>query len=95
MRKCYTQEFKEKIYSNYANGKTVSEISTATGLSRSTIYSWINEAQDIENSKKKPLNLRTMHDLNVKVKRQETIIEILKESPCSPSAPLSEKYKAI
>lgn len=95
MRKCYTPEFKEKIYSNYANGKTVSEISAATGLSRSTIYSWINEAQNIENSKKKPLNLHTMHDLNVKVKRQETIIEILKESPCSPSAPLSEKYKAI
>lgn len=42
-----------------------------------------------------PINLRIFHDLKARCQRLENIIEILKSSPCCPSAPLSEKYEAI
>lgn len=39
--------------------------------------------------------MRAFHDLNQKCKRQELIIDILKSSPCSTTAPLKERYPVI
>ena len=95
MRKNYTKEFKSEVIERFAHGETITAISKTTGLSRGTIYKWLDNAQSEENKKRKPLNLRAFHDLNQKCKRQEMIIDILKSSPCSTTAPLKERYQVI
>ena len=95
MKKDYAPNQKTRIVLAYLGGKTVSELSRETKVSRSTIYIWINEAQTKEDVKANPVNLRTVHDLKVRCHRLETIIEILKSAPCCSSAPLQEKLAVI
>lgn len=95
MRIQYLNEFKEKIVTTYLKGTSISALSQQYGMSRSTIYLWIAEAQHQEDAKGNQVNLRTLHGLKSRCQRLETIIEILKSAPCSPSASLQEKLKAI
>ena len=95
MNKLYSPEFKSKVINGYLRGKPISELAQEHNLSRTTIYDWIDEAQEKEDTKDVPINLRTIHDLKARCQRLETIIEILKSAPCCPSAPLSEKFEAI
>lgn len=95
MNKLYSPEFKSKVVNAHLRGKSISELAQEHNLSRTTIYDWIDEAQEKEDTKDVPINLRTIHDLKAKCQRLETIIEILKSAPCCPSAPLSEKFEAI
>ena len=95
MKKLYSPEFKSKVINGYLRRKPISELAQEHNLSRTTIYDWIDKAQGKEDTKDVPINLRTVHDLKVRCQRLETIIEILKSAPCCPSAPLSEKFKAI
>lgn len=94
MNKHYSLEEKKEIVKAYIDGKEISEINKNTGISRSTIYSWIDQYKD-EFASNKKLNLRDYHDLKQKCERLETIVEILKKSTCTPNAPLRERYKAI
>ena len=41
------------------------------------------------------INLRDVHFLRQTVERQKKIIEILRLSPCAPSAPLADRYAVI
>ena len=95
MNKLYSLEFKSKVVNAHLRGKSISELAQEHNLSRTTIYDWIDEAQEKEDTKDVPINLRTIHDLKARCQRLETIIEILKSAPCCPSAPLSEKFEAI
>ena len=95
MRKRYTNEFKENMVTTYLKGASISALSQQYGISRSTIYLWIAEAQHQETAKENQVNLRTFHDLKKRCQRLETIIEILKSAPCCPSASLPEKLEAI
>ena len=95
MNKLYSPEFKSKVVNAHLSGKSISELAQEHNLSRTTIYDWIDEAQEKEEMNDVPINLRTIHDLKARCQRLETIIEILKSAPCCPSAPLSEKFEAI
>lgn len=95
MKKYYAPDLKAQIVLSYLGGKTISELANENKVSRSTIYIWIKEAQENEDIKNTPINLRSHHDLKVRCRRLETIIKILKTAPCSPSAPLQEKLAAI
>ena len=92
MNRKISNKTKEEIIKKYLSGETVLEISKTTCISRSTIYTWIST---LSKSKGKALNLRDYHDLKKKCERQELIIQILKESPCSVSATLKEKLSII
>lgn len=94
MKKYYSDETKNQIVQEFINGKSVSEIHAKTGISRSTIYSWI-ETQKETFTKAKKINLRDYRELVAKCERQQKIIDILKESPCTVSAPLRERYEVI
>ena len=94
MKKYYSDETKNQIVQEFINGKSVSEIHAKTGISRSTIYSWI-ETQKKTFTKAKKINLRDYRELVAKCERQQKIIDILKESPCTVSAPLRERYEVI
>lgn len=58
------------------------------------IDAWIKEYNNTFHNGKAP-NFRYLHDLQQKCERQQKIIEILKQSPCSPNAPLSKRYEVI
>lgn len=94
MNKHYSKQFKTEIVGKYLDGQSISDISVETGVSRSTLYSWI-ESEKNHFTSKANLNLRDYHFLKSKCDRQEKIIEILKKSPCSVSAPLRNRYEAI
>ena len=94
MKKYYSDETKNQTVQEFINGKSVSEIHAKTRISRSTIYSWIETQKEIF-TKAKKINLRDYRELVVKCERQQKIIDILKESPCTVSAPLRERYEVI
>lgn len=92
MNRKISSKTKEEIIKKYLTGATVLELSKTTGISRSTIYTWTST---LSKTKEKALNLRDFHDLKKKCERQELIIQILKESPCTINAPLKEKLTII
>ena len=94
MKKYYSDETKNQTVQEFINGKSVSKIHAETGISRSTIYSWI-ESQKETFTKAEKINLRDYRELVAKCERQQKIIQILKESPCTVSSPLRERYNVI
>ncbi len=94
MKKYYSDETKNQTVQEFVNGKSVSKIHAETGISRSTIYSWI-ESQKETFTKTEKINLRDYHELAAKCERQQKIIKILKDSPCTASSPLRERYNVI
>lgn len=94
MKKIYSASEKSSVINRYAQGERITSIHNSTGISRNTIYSWIKQQQKEKYDKMK-INLRYIHFLTQAYERQKKIIEILKRSPCSPSASLSEKYAVI
>ncbi len=86
------KNLKSTVLKLYHSGKTVAEIVTSTGASRSSIYYWIRKSGTESSS---PINLRDYHFLKSKCERQEKMIRILKESPCTATAPLQDKLAAI
>lgn len=94
MNKHYAESQKIELVSRYISGESISYLQKDSGVSRSTLYTWIENYKDSLASNKK-LNLRNYHDLVVKTERQEQIIQILKLSPCTVSAPLRERFEVI
>ena len=90
----YPKEVKSAAVKRYLNGESISKISYGMNISRTTVYVWIKQCNTTFNKGKAP-NFCYLHDLEKKCKRQQKIIEILKRSPYSTSAPLSKRYKVI
>lgn len=76
-------------------GESVTAISKETGISRSTLYSWIKQFQDKSNNVKKEITVKNFRILENKVERLEGMVEILKTVDCSTNAPLKEKLYAL
>ena len=70
-------ETKTSIINRFNNGESVSELTEATGVARSTIYGWIKAAQS--DSENEPVNKKTVNNLESKVIRLSTLIEILQK----------------
>ena len=94
MRKTYTVELKNKIIMRYAEGETITSIHKTTGISRSTLYIWINE-HNATKGKTKLLNLGNYNKLKSHCEKLENIIKILKTCGCPIDAPLLRKYEVI
>lgn len=94
MKKIYSSNQKQSVLNRYTQGESVTSIHRSTGISRNTVYSWIKTFKKEEFDSKK-INLRDIHILKQSYERQKKIIEILKRSPCPPSASLSERYAVI
>ncbi len=65
MNKHYSKQFKTEIVGKYLDGQSISDISVETGVSRSTLYSWI-ESEKNQFTSKANLNLRDYHFLKSK-----------------------------
>lgn len=91
----YSNEVKENALNLYFSGNNISSISKTTGVSRTTIYSWITERERQYYSKEKPINLREYNNLKRKCKRMSQMVEILKIADCNSSTSLAEKCEII
>lgn len=90
----YTEEIKSKIITRYKNKESVINISKETGIPRSTIYRWINDytAKNSINSNGKKKEIK---ELERKVKKLQTMLDIIRKLGISINAPLKEKLNAM
>ena len=92
MRKNYSEEQKKEILSRYRSGETLSSICKNTGISKSTLYSWLNADNT---TKRKPINMTDVRILKQRCEKLEKMVEVLQMSPCPVNAPLHERYEVI
>lgn len=88
----YTKNFKEDIVKRYSNGESVRSLSLSTGVSVSTIYSWIKNSVGIV-----PVVgfQKTIHEQEKKINRLEKMIKIIHNAEFFKGIPLSEKLLVI
>ena len=96
MRNIYTTEQKHAVITRYMFiGEPSASILADTGIPKSTFYSWIRAYKEEQcPGKKKEVNSHNLKLLENKVTRLESIIEILKTSPCTVQAPLKQRLYA-
>lgn len=81
-----------------ADGQSIAQISMNTGVPRSTLYHWIQQHRQNEQSQKdhsQPVSLQNIHRLEAKIQRLEGIVSILKTVQCTVHAPLLDRLNAI
>lgn len=86
------------IKSHLVDGQSIAQISTSTGVPRSTLYNWIYQHRQKERSQKdnsQSVTLQNIHRLEAKIQRLKGIISILKTVPCTVHAPLLDRLNAI
>ena len=86
------------IASHLVDGQTIAQIATNTGIPRSTLYNWIQQHRQKEQSQTenfRPITLQSIQRFESKVQRLEGMITILKTVPCTVHAPLSDRLNAI
>lgn len=95
MNQRYTQKQKDDVIKRYLSGEQVMSIHKRTGISRSTIYGWINEHNNNHNVKDHAINLKDYNDIARKYERSQTIIKILQTAPCLATDSVDDKYMPL
>ena len=91
MRK-YTQEEKQSVIARYAVSKEpVSDILNDTGIPRSTFYGWLETEREASANDASYFSAVNFHRLRHHAEHMEKVISCLKETTCTPNAPLKEK----
>ena len=96
MKRTYTQAEKQALIDRYiSNREAAGSILADTGIPKSTFYSWLRAYRENQSvGKRKMVNIRNFNLLENKVVRLESIIEILKTTPCTVQAPLKQRLYA-
>lgn len=81
---------KENVISQFLDGTPVSQLTTDTGIPKSTIYRWIKDAQ-AECCNFNECTPTNYYMLRRKYEKLENIVEILQKVDCKPTDPLSVK----
>lgn len=95
MRQKYTQMQKDDVIKCYLSGEKVMSIHNRTNISRSTIYTWINEYYHNHKVKEHAINLKDFNDLSRKYERSQIIIKILQTAPYLATASIDDKFSAV
>lgn len=93
MKRSYNQQEKDTVLNRYFCGETIMKIHRDTGISRTTLYSWIHTYNKSKNSK--ILNIADYVKLKQHCEKLENIIKILKTAGCTVDAPLKTRYEVI
>lgn len=91
----YSSAEKSEVVKRYQHGEPVRKISQATGISKSTLYTWIKPYSQIASHNHIPVTLKDYDDLKRHAEKLERIIKVLKCASCTASAPLPEKLTAL
>lgn len=95
MKQQYTQTQRDNIVKCYLSGENVMSIHKRTGISRSTIYDWIQKNNYSQNEKDHAVNMKDYNDISRKYERSQTIIKILQTAPFLANASVDDKYYAV
>lgn len=90
----YSASFKQQILLQHRSGECITSLSKSFGISRSTIYRWLQEESPVETADKhySPYDIQI---LERRIEKLENIIAILKSVPCTVHAPLKERLNAL
>lgn len=88
----YNDKFKKDVVSRYINGDSVPTIHKDTGVSRSTIYEWINSSKECFSI---TTMQKTIDSQRRKIKRLEDMIEIIHKANFFQEIPLTERLSII
>ena len=91
----YSSAEKSEAIKRYQHGEPIHEISQATGISKSTLYSWIKPYSQIVSCDHMSVTLKDYDDLKRHAEKLECMIKVLKCASCTATAPLSEKLAAL
>lgn len=92
MKTKYASEYKKSIVERFYSGESVFSIQTDTGVSRSSIYNWINEDNKLKNKNKpRVFTLRERNDMQNRIIRLESMVKILQAMPSFKQSTLQEK----
>ena len=83
----YTTDQKRELVLRYQNGESIADISTQTGIARSTLYSWLKSYQTIITDAGTVITPKEFLTLKKRVKKLEGIIQVLKSVDCTVSSP--------
>lgn len=90
----YSQKLKEDVIARCLSGESVLDVSKTTSISKSTIYEWLNPKEKFPKNEKENYE-KIIKGLQNKINRLEGLLEIIRVSESSPSAPLKEKLYAL
>ena len=88
-------EEKQSLVARYHAGESVVEICAATGIARSTFYTWIKLCTTNATTTEHPISQQEFIKLKQKIQKLEQKVEILPKVNCTVSAPLQEKLKEL
>ena len=96
MKSKFTDDEKQAIINRYiSNSESPLDIINSVDISKSTFYKWLSDYRKntvVFNSKS--LTIHNFNVLETKIKRLETIIEIIRKANISLTAPLKQKLNA-
>ncbi|WP_368490324.1 transposase [Clostridium sp. BJN0013] len=78
--KRYTEDFKNTVVELYKSGKSLSELNSEYGASKSTIKSWVKKSTPIQIDNNKTITTADYQVLMKKMARLEEENEILKKA---------------
>lgn len=91
MGKAFAQEVKQEAVLRYLNGEKVPIIAKEMRVSKSSVYQWAKDRR----SEKISHPRKYYYLLEKKYERLERIVRILQNAPCTATAPLHERLRAI
>ena len=76
----YDQDYKDMIVDLFKSGMSVSEISSESGIAKSTINGWIKDVKEIKVDENEVMTLREVKQLKKEMARIKEENEILKKA---------------
>jgi len=95
MSKRFSEEEKYHLVERYCNGESVSDICTATGIAKSTFYTWIKPYQTQSTDAGYLVSAAEFVKMKKRLAKLEEIVEVLKTVNCTVSAPRKEKLNEL
>jgi len=95
MYKKFTEKQKESIVELHTAGQSAAALCADYELPRSTLYSWINQYQQLKSSNQSGISYKEYHNLKRRAEKLDEQLKVVKAAGCSPSAALQDKLTAL
>ena len=87
----HSQGTKEICYQEYRSGKTIAQLSCKYGISKSTLYRWIDEFRPVFQSKSQNLTSQEYVSITSEVQRLRQFVEIYTSTGITPKSSMRDR----